>query len=69
MAIANKHIQKFECKKYKRKNKQDPNDPTVTIVGDEVIGNLIKQDMILLLFAIDPHGQWGPITHNFLIGT
>ncbi len=27
---------------------------------------LLKQNMILLPFAIDPHGRWGPITENFL---
>jgi len=63
-AVANKHLQKFERRKFMRCNKRDNNSNF--IAGDAVIGELIRANMILLPFAIDPHGRWGPITQSFL---
>jgi hypothetical protein len=65
-AIANKHLQKFECKKYMRCNKRDNSSDNKLLTGDQVIRDLLKENIILLPFAIDPHGRWGPITENFL---
>jgi len=65
-ASADKHIQRFERKKYMRNNKMDANDPTTRILGDSVIGDLLQQNMILLPFAIDPHGRFGQILTHFL---
>ncbi len=47
-----------------RGNKRD-NEANI-IDGDVVIGELIKANMVLLPFAIDPHGRWGPILQHFL---
>ncbi len=45
-------------------NKQD--NETNIIDRDNVIGELIKANMMLLPFVIDPHGRWGPILQHFL---
>ena len=37
-----------------------------TILGKTTIQELLEANTILLSFAIDPHGKWGPITQNFL---
>ncbi len=63
-ATANKHLQKFEQRKYMCSNKQD-NEANI-IDGDVVIGKLIKANMVLIPFALDPHGRWGPILQHFL---
>jgi hypothetical protein len=63
-ATANKHFQKFEQRKYMRSNKGD-NEANI-IDGDVAIGELIKANMVLLSFVIDPHGRWGPILQHFL---
>jgi hypothetical protein len=65
-ALADRHLQKFERRKFNRTNKRDVNDTSTSIHGDKVIGDLLQQNMILLPFAIDPHGRWGPILENFL---
>jgi hypothetical protein len=64
MATADKHLQKLEQRKYMHGNKRD-NEANI-IDGDVVIGELIKANMVLLPFAIDPHGRWGPILQHFL---
>ncbi len=38
------------------------------IKGEDVIKELLNKQMILLPFAIDPLGRWGPITTTFLHG-
>ena len=38
------------------------------IKGEDVINELLNKQMILLPFAIDPLGRWGPITTTFLQG-
>jgi hypothetical protein len=45
-------------------------DPTPSIDnhGDTLIGNLLNQNMLLIPFAIDPLGRFGPLLHNFLFG-
>jgi hypothetical protein len=68
-ALADAHLQTFERKKFKREDK-NKNDSTMdTILGDEVIGDLLNNNMILLPLALDPHGRWGPIMHNLLFNT
>ncbi len=46
------------------------NKSTTSIVtsGDTLIGNLLDQNMLLIPFAIDPLGRFGPLLHNFLFG-
>ena len=38
----------------------------ITTIGDTVIGNILDQNMILLPFAINPLGHFGPILQHFL---
>lgn len=67
-AAADKHLQKGEKEKYKRR-KHDINTNTPyarTIQGETVIQELLDANTILLPFVIDPHGRWGPIMQNFL---
>jgi hypothetical protein len=66
-AFADAHLQRFEKRKFNRINKKDANDNNTTISGDQVIGDLLHQNLILLPFAIDPFGRWGPILQNFLL--
>jgi len=36
--------------------------------GDGISGRLNKADIILWSVGISPHGKWGPIFHNHLLG-
>ena len=67
-AIADRHLQKSEREKYRRdKSSVDTNTaPTNTIHGDTIMGDLLTANTILLAFALDPFGRWGPIMQNFL---
>ena len=68
-ALTDAHLQTFERKKFNQEDK-NKNDSTMdTILGDEVIGDLLNNNMILLPLALDPHGRWGPIMHNLLFNT
>jgi hypothetical protein len=68
-ALADAHLQTFERKKFKREDKNKYNDSADTILGEDVIGDLLHNNMILLPFALDPHGRLGPALHNFLFNT
>ena len=48
-----------------RDNKRDP-DTKAWISGDKAMGQLVDSGIALIPMAIDPHGRWGPLTHNFL---
>jgi len=50
-----------------RSNRVNPTTLEV-IDGDHVIRQLVQAMIIMIPFAIDPHGRWGPMTHNFLFG-
>jgi hypothetical protein len=63
-ATADKHLQKFKQRKNMHSNKQD-NEANI-IDEDVVIGELVKANMVLLPFAINPHGRWGSILQHFL---
>ncbi len=39
------------------------------IPGDNVIGDILDQNMVLLPFAIDSFGRFGPILRHFLFNT
>jgi len=66
-ANADSHLQKYERKKLGRTNKTDPSTSTITH-GDTVIGHLLNGNMLLIPFAIDPLGRFGPLLQNFLFG-
>jgi hypothetical protein len=55
-ALADSHLQKSEKRKLYCINKKDTNNPARIIKGDTVIGDILQLNMILLPFAIDPHG-------------
>ena len=67
-ANADSHLQVFEKRKLCRGNKRDP-DTGAKIDGDGVIGDLLRRNMTLLPFAIDPFGRIGPLARTFLFGT
>ena len=52
-----------------RNNKINSSEPSSRITGDSVIGDLLLQNMILIPFAVDPHGRFGPILNHFLFHT
>ena len=68
-ALADAHLQTFERKKFKREDKNKTNSQAVTIMGDEVIGDLLNNNMILLPFALDSFGRLGLALQNFLFHT
>ena len=43
-----------------------PPDQAEEVDGEQVIGELMERGMVLIPFAVDPHGRWGPMMHNFL---
>ena len=64
-AAAKSHLQTRERKKFMRDSKKD----TVMgelIPGQRVMGDLVRSDVVLIPMAIDPHGNWGPLTQNLL---
>ena len=67
LAHADSHLRELERKKLRRKNKYNRVDPSETILGEESIGDLLNNNMILLPFTLDSHGRLGPIMNNFLI--
>ena len=66
-AKADSHLQKYERKKLGRTNKTDPSTSIITH-GDTLIGDLLHRNMLLIPFAIDPLGRFGPLLQNFLFG-
>ena len=67
-ANADSHLQTYEKRKLGRANKTSPSTHTLTR-GDDLIHDLLQRNMILLPFAIDPLGRFGPILQNFLLDT
>ena len=47
--------------------KNDAATSTITR-GDTLIGDLLHRNMLLIPFAIDPLGRFGPLLQNFLFG-
>ena len=37
--------------------------------GDDLLGDLLTREMLLLPFAIDPLGRFGPLLEHFLFGS
>jgi hypothetical protein len=65
-ANADLHLQEFERKKLMRRDRSPDIDYPHGITGEQTIGELLLANMLLLPFALDPHGRWGPILQNFL---
>jgi len=68
-AIADKHLQQSERSKFMRSNRTVGTNTSAshTTLGETIIQDLLKANTILLPFAIDPHGRWGPILQSFLL--
>ena len=67
-ANADSHLQLAEKRKLGRVNKRDP-ATTAPILGDAVIGDILQNNMVLLPFAFDPLGRFGPILRHFLLNS
>jgi len=46
-----------------------PTNTSPFIHGDNVIGELYRENMVLIPFTIDPHGRFGPMLQAFLTTT
>ncbi len=66
-ANANSHLQKCKCRKLGRINKTDTSTSIITR-GGTLIGDLLHRNMLLIPFAIDPLGRFGPLLQHFLFG-
>ncbi len=66
-ANADSHLQNYERKKLGRTNKTNTST-LVTTKGDSLIGDLLHRNMLLIPFAIDPLGRFGPLLQNLLFG-
>ena len=64
-ALAEKNLQEAERGKLQRDGTTDV-DTGRPVKGDELIGQLIDQRILLTPLAIDPHGKWGPMMDCFL---
>ena len=67
-AAADVHLQTKEKLKLERRNKYDGVTDEVT-TGEDVIGELIDKNIVLIPMAIDPHGRLGPMFKGFLYDT
>ena len=59
-ANADSHLQKYERKKLGRINKTYASTAIITR-SDTLIGDLLHRNMLLIPFAIDPLGRFGPL--------
>ncbi len=66
-ANADSHLQKCECRKLGRINKTNASTSIITW-DDTLIGDLLHRNMLLIPFAIDPLGRFGPLLQHFLFG-
>ncbi len=66
-ANADSHLQKCKSKKLGRINKTNASTSIITR-GDTLIGDLLHWNMLLMPFAIDPLGRFGPLLQHFLFG-
>jgi hypothetical protein len=66
-ANATSHLQKYERRKLGHINKTDTST-SITTKGDSILGDLLQQNMLLIPFAIDPLGHFGPLLQNLLFG-
>ena len=67
-ANAASHLQTYEKRKLGRVNKRNPSTNVVT-TGNDLLGDLLTREMLLLPFAIDPFGRFGPLLEHFLFGS
>ncbi|KAL7550150.1 hypothetical protein ACHAWF_013396 [Thalassiosira exigua] len=66
-AAAESNIQKKEKLMLQRPGLKDEVADEV-LLGDNIMGELIQKNAVMIPFAIDPHGQWGPMADTFLFG-
>ncbi len=68
MANADSHLQKYKLRKLGCINKTNTSTSIIT-QGDTLIKDLLHQNMLLILFATDPLGRFGPLLQHFLFGS
>ena len=66
-ANADLHLEKYGRKKLGSINKTNASTSIIT-QGDTLIGNLLNRNMLLIPFAIDHLGRFGPLLQNSLFG-
>ena len=64
-AATKSHLQTRERKKFMWDGKKDTGTGEL-IPGQQVMGDLVRSNFILIPIAIDPHGNWRPLTQNLL---
>jgi hypothetical protein len=67
-ANADNNLQRHERGKLGRMHKP-PTNTSPFIHGDNVISDIYNKNMVLIPFAIDPHGRFGPMLQAFLTTT
>ena len=65
-ANADTFLQDFERKKLNRTNNMRADPP---VLGDAVIGDLLRTNRLLIPIAVDTNGRLGPMTQYTLYGT
>jgi len=62
-ANADTFLQDFERKKLNRTNNMRADPP---VLGDAVIGDLLRTNRLLILIAVDANGRLGPMTQYLI---
>lgn len=65
-ANADKHLQTVERKKLMRANRKPDSEFLLGLPGEQTIGELINENMVLIPIALDPFARLGPMAQNFL---
>ena len=65
-AAAERHLQKYERRKFMREPELDTRTG-LPVHGDIILGEILQANAIMMPWAIDPHGAFGPILKNFLL--
>eukprot|EP00581_Thalassiosira_minuscula_P001496 CAMPEP_0183749514 /NCGR_PEP_ID=MMETSP0737-20130205/68324_1 /TAXON_ID=385413 /ORGANISM="Thalassiosira miniscula, Strain CCMP1093" /LENGTH=182 /DNA_ID=CAMNT_0025985271 /DNA_START=640 /DNA_END=1185 /DNA_ORIENTATION=+ len=60
-------LRKYEKAKFCRQRQSDK-ETTISLTGDEIIGDIIQSDMALIPIAVAPHGTFGSLFQRFLYG-
>jgi hypothetical protein len=61
-------LREGERKKFQRRGRSDK-DTQMTLSGDDITGEYLRQNMALLPFAVSPHGRLGSLAEQFLYGS
>lgn len=42
-------------------------ESSVKIPGEQIMGELVAANVVLIPMAVDPHGKWGPVVDRFFV--